>query len=63
MKAGLEAKKTGNELMTVIGGREIHPVSLCVGGFYKVPAKRDLNKLARARCGGHATSRSRRCGG
>jgi sulfhydrogenase subunit alpha len=45
VKAGLEAKKAGNELMTVIGGREIHPVSLCVGGFYKAPAKRDLQAL------------------
>jgi coenzyme F420-reducing hydrogenase alpha subunit len=34
---GLEIKKTGNELMTLLGGREIHPVSVAVGGFYRVP--------------------------
>jgi len=45
VKAGLEAKKTGNDLMTVIGGREIHPISLCVGGFYKAPPRQELAKL------------------
>jgi coenzyme F420-reducing hydrogenase alpha subunit len=46
-------KKTGNELMTAIGGREIHPINVKVGGFYRVPAKRELDwlvpKLERAR--------------
>jgi coenzyme F420-reducing hydrogenase alpha subunit len=39
---GLQLKKLGNELMAFLGGREIHPINLCVGGFYKVPAKKDL---------------------
>jgi coenzyme F420-reducing hydrogenase alpha subunit len=39
---GLQLKKLGNELMTFLGGREIHPINVCVGGFYKVPAKKDL---------------------
>jgi sulfhydrogenase subunit alpha len=42
---GLQLKKLGNEIMTVIGGREIHPINLCVGGFYKVPSKKDLLPL------------------
>src|SRR6516164_3669528 len=46
-------KKTGNELMTAVGGREIHPINVKVGGFYRVPAKRELDwlvpKLERAR--------------
>ena len=46
VKRGLELKKAGNELMTVIGGREIHPINVRVGGFYKVPRKRDLAPLA-----------------
>jgi sulfhydrogenase subunit alpha len=49
----LELKKTGNELMTVIGGREIHPVNVRVGGWYRAPRKRELQplreKLERAR--------------
>jgi len=43
---GLELKKTGNDLMTLIGGREIHPVSACVGGFYKVPETAALRAFA-----------------
>lgn len=35
---GLAAKKTGNRLMEVVGGRSVHPVNTRVGGFYKAPA-------------------------
>ncbi len=45
VQRGLRLKKTGNEIMTLIGGREIHPINVRVGGFYKVPAKRDLTEL------------------
>jgi coenzyme F420-reducing hydrogenase alpha subunit len=45
VKRGLRLKKTGNELMTLLGGREIHPVNVRVGGFYKVPEKRDFDAL------------------
>ena len=31
--------------MTVVGGREIHPVNLRVGGFYRVPTRRELAAL------------------
>ncbi|NDJ59578.1 MAG: Ni/Fe hydrogenase subunit alpha, partial [Chloroflexi bacterium] len=41
----LRLKKIGNHLMTVIGGREIHPINVRVGGFYKVPTRRDLLAL------------------
>ena len=46
VKQGLELKKAGNALMTFVGGREIHPVNVKVGGFYKVPKRRDLLTLA-----------------
>ena len=42
---GLNLKKVGNELLRVIGGRSIHPISVCVGGFHKVPRKRDLEAM------------------
>jgi coenzyme F420-reducing hydrogenase alpha subunit len=42
---GLELKKAGNQLMTVIGGREIHPVNVRVGGFYRAPTRRELTPL------------------
>ena len=46
VKKGLELKKIGNELMQVLGGREIHPVNVRVGGFYRVPT---VNELAAIR--------------
>ena len=45
VEQALRLKKIGNRVMTVLGGREIHPVSVAVGGFYKVPAKTDLRAL------------------
>ncbi|MEK6571473.1 MAG: Ni/Fe hydrogenase subunit alpha [Bacteroidota bacterium] len=45
VQRGLQLKKVGNEIMTLLGGREIHPINLRVGGFYKVPAKRDFAPL------------------
>jgi coenzyme F420-reducing hydrogenase alpha subunit len=41
----LQLKKTGNQLMTVLGGREVHPINVRVGGFYKLPERADLLKL------------------
>jgi coenzyme F420-reducing hydrogenase alpha subunit len=41
----LRLKKIGNRIVTLLGGREIHPVSAVVGGFYKAPAKGQLRTL------------------
>ena len=41
----LRFKKIGNEIMTVLGGREIHPINVKVGGFYKVPRKQELKSV------------------
>lgn len=41
----LRAKKAGNSLMTAVGGREIHPVNVRVGGFYKSPPRQKLTSL------------------
>jgi coenzyme F420-reducing hydrogenase alpha subunit len=46
VERGLKLKKAGNEVMALLGGREIHPINVRVGGFYKLPAKRDLLPLA-----------------
>jgi coenzyme F420-reducing hydrogenase alpha subunit len=45
VKQALQLKKAGNHIVKVIGGREIHPVSACAGGFYRVPAKEELDAL------------------
>jgi coenzyme F420-reducing hydrogenase alpha subunit len=42
---GLELKKTGNAVMTLVGGREIHPINVQVGGFYRAPARSELRTL------------------
>jgi coenzyme F420-reducing hydrogenase alpha subunit len=42
VQRGLQLKKVGNDLMTLLGGREIHPINIRVGGFYKVPTKQEL---------------------
>jgi sulfhydrogenase subunit alpha len=42
VKRGLRIKKTGNELMTLLGGREVHPINVRVGGFYRIPRKQEF---------------------
>ena len=42
----LRLKKLGNRILSLLGGREIHPVSVAVGGFYKTPPRGELEKLA-----------------
>jgi len=46
VRRGLALKKAGNEIMTLLGGREIHPINVRVGGFYRVPRKGELEPLA-----------------
>jgi sulfhydrogenase subunit alpha len=41
----LKMKKIGNDVMNIVGGREIHPVNVRVGGFYRVPRKDELEPL------------------
>jgi sulfhydrogenase subunit alpha len=46
VKRALELKKIGNAVITLLGGRAIHPVNVRVGGFYRVPTKQELAPLA-----------------
>jgi len=46
VKSALQLKKVGNDLVTAIGGREIHPISVRIGGFYKTPTAAELAPLA-----------------
>jgi coenzyme F420-reducing hydrogenase alpha subunit len=45
VQRGLQLKKVGNEILTLLGGREVHPINVKVGGFYKVPTKAELAAL------------------
>jgi sulfhydrogenase subunit alpha len=45
VKQGLRLKKIGNDLLKAIGGRSVHPVNTCVGGFYRWPAEQAIHGL------------------
>lgn len=45
VKRALRMKKAGNSLMRLVGGREIHPVNVRVGGFYRAPDADTLTAL------------------
>ncbi|MBX5447204.1 MAG: Ni/Fe hydrogenase subunit alpha [Acidothermus cellulolyticus] len=45
VQRGLQLKAAGNHLMRVLGGREIHPINVRVGGFYRVPSASELRAL------------------
>lgn len=42
----LRLKKIGNEIMNLIGGRDIHPINVAVGGFYHIPPRKKFLELA-----------------
>jgi coenzyme F420-reducing hydrogenase alpha subunit len=46
VQRGLGLKKAGNAVVALLGGREIHPVNVRVGGFYRVPTRAELAPLA-----------------
>jgi coenzyme F420-reducing hydrogenase alpha subunit len=45
VEKALRLKKIGNSLVSFLGGREIHPVGAAVGGFHRVPTRRELRTL------------------
>ncbi len=45
VRGGLAMKKVGNELLRLLGGREIHPVNVRVGGFYRVPSRAEFGQV------------------
>lgn len=45
IKRGLRLQSLGNKLIQCFGGRSVHPVGACVGGFYKAPSKGNVDAL------------------
>ncbi len=45
VERGLQMKKAGNELIRLLGGRPIHPVSVRVGGWSRLPRRAELQAL------------------
>jgi coenzyme F420-reducing hydrogenase alpha subunit len=47
VKRSLRIKKAGNDVVALLGGRSVHPVGVCVGGFYRAPDPAAAARLAR----------------
>jgi coenzyme F420-reducing hydrogenase alpha subunit len=45
VQRGLRIKKIGNLIMELIGGRSVHPINVRIGGFFRVPARAELQTL------------------
>ena len=45
LNADCGSKRSGNDLLEILGGRAIHPINVTVGGFYRAPKREDLKKL------------------
>lgn len=45
LRRGLRLHELGNDLVSLFGGRAVHPVGACVGGFYRAPAQADADAL------------------
>lgn len=45
VKAALRIKKAGNDIVNLVGGREIHPINVRVGGFYRLPEKKEFSPI------------------
>ncbi|MGD9545586.1 MAG: Ni/Fe hydrogenase subunit alpha [Methylocystis sp.] len=46
VRRGLDLKRVGNSIIALLGGREIHPINVRVGGFYSTPNRRQFQPLA-----------------
>jgi sulfhydrogenase subunit alpha len=44
VERGLRLKQAGNDLVEFVGGRAIHPINVRVGGFHRVPTRRELRR-------------------
>jgi len=47
VQRALRLKKLGNDFTELIGGRAVHPVTAVVGGFTRIPARAQVEEMAR----------------
>jgi len=45
VRRGLKLQALGNDLISLCGGRSVHPVGVCTGGFHKAPTKEHVGQL------------------
>ena len=47
VKRGLRLKEVGNDIVNIIGGRSIHPLTSVIGGFTKLPKNGSIKELSK----------------
>lgn len=47
VRRGLRLQELGNDLIALFGGRSVHPVGVCAGGFFKAPSQVSVSAIAR----------------
>ncbi|MGV6815901.1 MAG: Ni/Fe hydrogenase subunit alpha [Thiotrichales bacterium] len=45
VRRGLALQGLGNDLIALFGGRSVHPVGACVGGFHHAPDEAEVSKM------------------
>jgi coenzyme F420-reducing hydrogenase alpha subunit len=45
VRRALRLKKAGNGIVNLVGGREVHPINVRVGGFYRVPRREEFRQV------------------
>ena len=45
VRRGLHLQALGNRILRLLGGRSVHPVGACVGGFFSAPSMEDVKSL------------------
>ena len=45
VRRGLRLQALGNDIIRLFGGRSVHPVGVCVGGFHRAPRAADVAEL------------------
>lgn len=45
IQMALRLMKTGNHIIQTVGGRDLHPVSVCIGGMRKTPTKEEILEI------------------
>ena len=46
VERALAVKKAGNAIIAAVGGREVHPINVRLGGFYRAPSAAELSPLS-----------------
>jgi sulfhydrogenase subunit alpha len=45
VRRGLKLQALGNDIIRLLGARSVHPVGVCVGGFYHAPSRVEVDTL------------------